>query len=71
MAGDIVNLRQARKSKARAGKERQATENRALHGRTKAERLRDEQAKARIARELDGARRDRATPGEGGGDDGK
>lgn len=71
MAGDIVNLRQARKDKARAAKERQGAENRALHGRTKAERVRDEQTKARIVRELDGARRDRGVQGEGGGDDGK
>ncbi|MBN9551818.1 MAG: DUF4169 family protein, partial [Alphaproteobacteria bacterium] len=39
--GEVVNLRQARKQKARTEKERQAGENRALHGRTKAERERD------------------------------
>lgn len=38
---DIVNLRQARKQKARAEKERLAEQNRALHGRSKAERERD------------------------------
>ncbi|TIP55651.1 MAG: DUF4169 family protein, partial [Mesorhizobium sp.] len=35
---DIVNLRQARKQKARADKERLAEQNRALHGRSKADR---------------------------------
>ena len=37
----VVNLRMARKRKARADKERQAGENRAVHGRSKAEKLRD------------------------------
>ena len=36
--GEIVNLRQARKQKARAEKETRAGENRALHGRSKAEK---------------------------------
>lgn len=67
MAADIVNLRQARKAKARADKERQAAENRALHGRTKAERTREEQSKSRIARELDGARREPRSDGGGDG----
>ena len=39
--GEIVNLRQVRKQKARAEKERQADANRALYGRTKAEKARD------------------------------
>lgn len=38
---DIVNLRQARKQKARIEKDRLASQNRALHGRTKAEREHD------------------------------
>lgn len=38
MSADIVNLRQARKAKARTDKERQAEQNRLLHGRTKAEK---------------------------------
>ncbi len=37
----VVNLRLARKRKARAGKEQAASENRALHGRSKAEKSRD------------------------------
>lgn len=39
--GDIVNLRQARKQKARDEKLRDAEQNRALHGRSKAEKQRD------------------------------
>ena len=38
MAADIVNLRQARKVRARAEKDRQAEQNRLTFGRTKAEK---------------------------------
>ncbi|MER9297128.1 DUF4169 family protein [Mesorhizobium sp. M0621] len=38
---DIVNLRQARKQKARDEKVRVAEQNRALHGRSKGEKQRD------------------------------
>ena len=38
MPADLINLRQARKARARADKETQAAENRAKFGRTKAER---------------------------------
>lgn len=37
--GEIVNLRLARKAKARAGAERQAEQNRVMFGRIKAEKL--------------------------------
>lgn len=43
MTSDIVNLRQARKAKARAASDKRAEENRAKFGRTKRER-RDEAA---------------------------
>jgi hypothetical protein len=51
MAADVVNLRQFRKTKARAEKEKAAEQNRILHGRTKAEKnltraLRDKAEKA-------------------------
>lgn len=36
--GDVVNLRQFKKTKARSDKERQAEQNRISHGRTKAEK---------------------------------
>ena len=38
MSGDVVNLRQFRKQKARSDTERQADQNRIAHGRTKAEK---------------------------------
>lgn len=38
MAAEIINLRQARKAKARNDKERQAEQNRLTFGRTKAEK---------------------------------
>jgi len=37
----VVNLRHARKQKARVEKEQKAAENRVLHGRSKAEKARD------------------------------
>lgn len=46
---EIVNLRQARKHKARAEKDRQAAENRAKFGRPKAEKAHDA-ANAELAR---------------------
>ncbi len=36
--GDVVNLRQFKKTKARSEKEKQAEQNRLSHGRTKAEK---------------------------------
>lgn len=65
MGAEIVNLRKARKVKERAEKERRAAENRIIHGRTKADREREADAKARVRRELDGARRE---PDLGNGD---
>lgn len=48
---EVVNLRQARKTKARAQKERAAEANRASFGRTKAERERqDKQAELEARR---------------------
>ncbi|MEP9371780.1 DUF4169 family protein [Mesorhizobium sp. KR1-2] len=60
---DIVNLRQARKNKARAEKERAAEQNRALHGRSKAEKTRDRVVAEQTARFVEGHRREhRAGP---------
>jgi len=56
--GDVINLRQARKAKARRDKEAQAATNRALHGRTKAERAADAAERSRAEQLLDGAKRD-------------
>ena len=47
---EIVNLRQARKNKARVTREREAEANRLRFGRTKAQKKADEQARKREAR---------------------
>ncbi len=55
---EIVNLRMARKARARAEQERQAAENRALHGETKAQRQLRAADTQRTERLLDGAKRE-------------
>ena len=57
---NVVNLRMARKRKARAEKEQAADESRALHGRSKAEKLRDRTQAEKSAAFVDGHRLDRA-----------
>ena len=52
----VVNLRQARKRRAREAKERAAEESRALHGRPKAEKRRQRLEKERAAAFVDGHR---------------
>jgi hypothetical protein len=56
---NIVNLRQARKAKARVEKAKTAEENRARFGRTKAQRQADSAEEQRRAALLDGSRLDR------------
>ncbi|MEL7461192.1 MAG: DUF4169 family protein [Pseudomonadota bacterium] len=53
MTGKVINLRAARKAKARGAKRKKANENAAQHGRTTAERTKDEDAAKRAARHLD------------------
>lgn len=60
--GDVINLRLARKARARAEAAKQAAENRARHGRTKAERARDAAEAMRAERHLDQHRRAPAEP---------
>ncbi|TPG40291.1 DUF4169 family protein [Sphingomonas koreensis] len=55
---EVVNLRLARKVKARAAKEAQANTNRAAFGRTKAEKSAATIEAQRNASLLDGAKRD-------------
>jgi len=55
---DVVNLRAARKARDRGEAQAQAAANRAKHGRTKGERLKEQQDKARQDRLVDGARRE-------------
>lgn len=62
MTADIVNLRQARKRKARAEKEVFAEQNRRTHGQSKAIRRHDAATKSLDDRRLDGARRVRDEP---------
>lgn len=56
--GELVSLRRARKAKGRVAAEAQAATNRAAFGRTKAQRALDAEERRRVARELDGARRE-------------
>lgn len=58
MPADIVNLRAARKAKARAEKEKRAEENRRLHGISKAERDKLADARRRMEKHLRGHRRE-------------
>lgn len=62
MTAEIVNLRRARKQRARQDAEAQAQQNRISFGRTKAERELTEAARDKAARALEGHR----LPGENG-----
>ena len=55
---EIINLRSARKARKRADAEQQAAENRARFGRTKQERLKQDQESDRHERTLVGAKRE-------------
>lgn len=55
---EIVNLRMARKARARTVAEQKAAENRAKFGRTKAEKAVQRTEAEREARRLDGVRRE-------------
>jgi hypothetical protein len=55
---EIVNLRRAKKAKARADAEAQAAENRTLFGRTKAEKERTEIEREKARRGIEGHRRE-------------
>lgn len=56
---DVVNLRQARKAKARADAESRAAANRAKYGRTKADKRLAESVRQKHDAVIDGARRER------------
>jgi hypothetical protein len=55
---EIVNLRLARKAKQRGEAANRAASNRSKHGETKGEKLRRKQEAERLARTVDGARRE-------------
>ena len=56
---EIVNLRRARKDKARRERESEADANRRRFGRTKAEKAADKDARERAQRDIDGKKIDR------------
>ena len=56
---DIVNLKRARKDKARRERQVAAAANRRRFGRTKAEKAVDKDTKARAERDIDGKKIDR------------
>lgn len=56
--GDVINLKTARKARARADKVTAAAANRAKFGRTKAQRAEEKAEAARRAAALDGAKCD-------------
>ncbi len=56
---EIVNLRRARKAKARAEKDKAAEQNRVRFGRTKAEKTASRAEEDRAARRLDQLKRER------------
>lgn len=58
MTGELVNLRHARKRKARVVGERQAAQNRLTFGRTISERKASETARRQAEQRLSGHRRD-------------
>jgi len=55
---EIVNLRKARKDKARRERQREAEANRLRFGRTKARKLADKQTKEREGRAVDDSKLD-------------
>lgn len=55
---EIINLRNARKQKARADKEVQSSQNRILFGRTKAEKLQQAAEKKLAEKAIDGHKRE-------------
>lgn len=56
--GDIINLKRVRKTRDRKTAQDQAAANRALHGQTRAEKQVVKAEAERLARTLDGAKRD-------------
>lgn len=61
---EIINLRMARKAKARDDAQHQAQASRARHGRTKSERSLAQADQARLDRVVDGAKRGRSESAE-------
>jgi hypothetical protein len=66
MSGDIVNLRQARKARARREKDEKAAQNRSLFGRSKAEKSRDRIEAEKALVHIEGHRRTPSDSAPGG-----
>nr|WP_249693923.1 DUF4169 family protein [Stappia sp. WLB 29] len=66
MSGDIVNLRQARKARARREKDEKAAQNRSLFGRSKAEKSRDRIEAEKAFVHIEGHRRTPSDSASGG-----
>ncbi|RCW28409.1 uncharacterized protein DUF4169 [Ciceribacter lividus] len=62
MAADVVNLRQYKKTKARAEKDRTAEQNRILFGRTKAEKELTRAEREKAEKTLDQGKLERPAP---------
>lgn len=62
--GEVVNLRQARKAKARDAAAQTAQENRAKFGQTKAQKSRVSHEQSQAEKALDGHKRDASEGGE-------
>lgn len=58
MPAEIVNLRRARKAKARSEREKTADQNRRLFGRTAAEKRKDDDERQRALTHIEGHRID-------------
>lgn len=58
MADTVINLRQARKARARTEKEKTAAENRRRHGRTKADKQAEKAAREKSLQHIDGHKRE-------------
>jgi Domain of unknown function (DUF4169) len=58
MSADLINLRQARKNKARGEAEKQAEQNRAKFGRSKSEKIIGRFETSKLNNELDGKKRE-------------
>lgn len=64
MTGDVINLRQARKRKARADKAEKANQNRIAFGQTKAEKNVSKKAITDLNKTVDAHHLDRTTKDE-------
>jgi len=62
MTADIVNLRRARKDKARVDREKKAADNRLAFGRTKHEKARTKTELDRATKAIDSHRRETEKP---------